>query len=80
MRRRIVFALILLNCLLGIALFAHSAGSQIIPRGIRNCCSEEGGDPYCCNLCCWFVQDCESSAQPARRLEIDWKMRTDLDG
>jgi len=33
MRRRFVFVLILINCLLGIALLARSADSQIIPNG-----------------------------------------------
>ena len=60
MRRRIMFALILLNCLLGIALFARSVDSQIIPRGLFHCCEEEGGDPYCCGFCCWFIKDCST--------------------
>ena len=44
MRRRFVFVLILINCLLGIALLARSADSQIIPNGIFSCCEYEEGD------------------------------------
>ena len=60
MRRRLIFALILVNCLLGIALFARSADSQIIPRGLFDCCQGAGSEGYCCNNCCWFSKNCES--------------------
>lgn len=62
MRRKLFFALILNNCLLGIALFTKPADSQIIPRGIRDCCQyEEGEGDYCCAGCCWLVRDCSPS-------------------
>ena len=60
MRRKLTFALVLLNLLLGIAILARSADSQVIPRGILNCCQQDGGDPYCCFGCCWFVYDCKT--------------------
>ncbi len=40
MRRKTVLVLVILNCLLGIALFARAADSQIIPLGIFNCCKD----------------------------------------
>lgn len=60
MRRRLVVGLILLNSLLGLTLLAVPADSQIIPRGVFDCCeSGEADDPYCCRGCCWIWSDCD---------------------
>jgi len=58
MRRKLLFALVLLNCLLGIALFASSTGAQIIPRAPFSCCQGAGPAGYCCSGCCWFPPFC----------------------
>ncbi len=58
MRRKTVLVLVILNCLLGIALFARAADSQIIPLGIFNCCKDFEEEGYCCFGCCWFNQNC----------------------
>ena len=62
MRRRLSLSLILLNCVFGIALFARSADSQILPRGIRHCCQTVGSEEVCCRYCCWFTANCNSDA------------------
>ena len=60
MRRKLMVALISLNSLLGVALLAGVADSQIIPRMIRDCCEGVGPEAYCCESCCWFVKDCDN--------------------
>ena len=59
MRRRLLLGLVLLNCVLGIALFVRSADSQILPRGIFDCCQTVGSEGVCCNNCCWFFPTCD---------------------
>ena len=58
MRRKIVVALVLLNAIIGAALFAAPAATQIIPLGIRHCCKYDAQLPYCCEWCCWFTLNC----------------------
>jgi hypothetical protein len=58
MRRRLIIGLFALNGLLGIALLARPAETQIIPRGFVDCCKKAGSVGYCCANCCWFIQDC----------------------
>jgi hypothetical protein len=61
MRKKLIVALVLLNALLAGAFLAVPADTQIIPRGIRNCCQSDGpGDRYCCRGCCWFTFNCFS--------------------
>jgi len=59
MRRKLILFLVVLNCLLGLALLARAADSQILPLGIKDCCKGVGGDAYCCWNCCWFISDCQ---------------------
>jgi len=61
MRRKLVLLLVLLNCALGMAILTRSAESQIIPRGIFDCCEGGGPEAYCCFGCCWFVRNCVGS-------------------
>jgi len=64
MRRRLIIGLMVLNGLVAAALVATPADSQIIPRGLFNCCKEEAtetmgpGGAYCCSGCCWFYMNC----------------------
>lgn len=58
MRRKLVFALILLNCVLGFCLLSRSAQSQILPNGLLDCCQGVGPDAYCCADCCWLTFNC----------------------
>lgn len=59
MRKRLVIALVVVNAILATAVFAWPAVSQVIPLfAFEDCCKEAGGEPYCCNSCCWFVDDC----------------------
>jgi hypothetical protein len=51
MRRKLLFALIPLNCLLAIALLARVADTQVIPRGLFDCCKDVGEAGYCCDNC-----------------------------
>ncbi|MGD8362979.1 MAG: hypothetical protein PVJ04_16250 [Gemmatimonadota bacterium] len=60
MRRKLLFALIPLNCLLAIALLARVADTQVIPRGLFDCCKDVGEAGYCCDNCCWFIHSCRS--------------------
>lgn len=53
MRRRLVVGLIVLNALLGVALFG-SLRAQILPTAFWNCCR----DGNCCASCCWWPTDC----------------------
>jgi len=74
MRRRFIIGLIVLNGLVAAALFVTPADSQIIPRGLFNCCKSEAteataatatrgpGGAYCCSACCWFYRDCRRDA------------------
>ena len=59
MRRKLIKGLILLNTFIAAALFALPAETQVIPRGLFNCCKEE--TPfigYCCFRCCWIISNC----------------------
>ena len=58
MRRRLTVGLFLLNALIGVAIYAVPADSQIIPRGIFSCCKSAGPAAYCCSQCCWFWPNC----------------------
>ncbi len=64
MRRRLIIGLFVLNGLVAAVIFATPADSQIIPRGLFNCCKEEAtevmeaGGSYCCSNCCWFIRNC----------------------
>ena len=60
MRRRLTVGLFLLNALIGAAIYAVPADSQIIPRGLANCCKSAGPDAYCCHSCCWFWPNCDT--------------------
>jgi hypothetical protein len=62
MRRKLIVGLLLLNGLLGAALFSGPAQTQVRPTGFFHCCKLEGSDPYCCANCCWFAQNCMSSS------------------
>lgn len=62
MRRRLVLLLILLNGTLALALASPPAQTQIIPRGLFDCCKTDGSrdlSAYCCRKCCWFTWDCD---------------------
>ncbi len=64
MRRRLIIGLMVLNGLIAAVLFATPAISQIIPRGLFNCCKNEATEKiesagaYCCHSCCWFYMNC----------------------
>ncbi len=65
MRRSLLLALLLLNLLLAPALVTAPAGTQVVPRGLWDCCMHDnsldaGG--YCCERCCWFTWDCRTDA------------------
>jgi len=62
MRRWVFYALILVNCVLGIALMVRAVGSQIVSGGLLDCCQMAGDEAFCCNQCCWFVDDCDVDA------------------
>lgn len=68
MRRRLFLTLIAINILLGTALLVRSAGTQVIPLGIFNCCKGAGPDAYCCISCCWFTPNCVND-QGCREVE-----------
>jgi len=56
MRKRIVFALILINVLLAGAILIGPAAAQVFPRAyFGDCCQ----GPTCCQDCCFFVDDCD---------------------
>lgn len=59
MRKRVTVGLLLVNALLGLALIAMPAKTQVIPRSILDCCKTVGGDPICCYGCCWFTRNCQ---------------------
>ena len=61
MKRKIVVALVFLNCLFAAALLAVPAISQIVTRDWFNCCKDsamESTNGYCCIECCYFTRDC----------------------
>jgi hypothetical protein len=74
MRRKLLLVLVILNCLLGVAVLARVADSQVLPRGIRDCCEGTGPEAYCCYDCCWFVQNCRSheDCTMSRPAKIPW--------
>ena len=59
MRRRLIFAVVLLNLALAGALVASPLASQVFPASfLRDCCKDEGPEGYCCANCCFFTSDC----------------------
>lgn len=58
MHRRLIFGLIVLNVVIALVLFAAPALTQILPGAREDCCEYGAPEPYCCNDCCWFRQDC----------------------
>ena len=58
MRRKLILGLVLLNGLFAAALISQPIETQIIPRGLFNCCKDTGPDGYCCFRCCWFIVNC----------------------
>jgi len=73
MRRRFVIGLVLVNALLASALLAKPADTQMMPRGLLNCCKEEAGEMdggYCCSGCCWWISDCDTSADCGAQEEM----------
>ena len=61
MRRKLIVGFMILNGLLAVLLIAAPAISQVIPRGLFNCCKSEATEMeggYCCASCCWFTRDC----------------------
>jgi hypothetical protein len=62
MRRKFAVGLTILNIILAVALWAIPAASQIIPRGLFDCCEEGASDDaYCCRGCCWIWSDCDEN-------------------
>ena len=64
MRRRVLHLLVFLNVLLAAMVFLRPAVPQILPRGLFDCCKAEmteSGESYCCQGCCWFIQNCRSN-------------------
>lgn len=60
MRRKLVVGLAVLNGLVSLLFLATPADTQILPKGIFNCCETDAGEePYCCEDCCWFVSGCQ---------------------
>ena len=65
MRTRLLLALLLLNALLAVALFTGSASTQVLSRGLWDCCMEDNrieSAAYCCERCCWFTWNCRADA------------------
>lgn len=65
MTRKIMKSLIILNILLATALAATPLVSQILPRGLWNCCQQEMVESvgeFCCYGCCWWVRNCSGDA------------------
>ncbi len=63
MRGKLIVGLLVLNGLLAALLTSAPAISQIIPRGLFNCCKTEATEldgAYCCDACCWFTRECRS--------------------
>lgn len=63
MRRKLLFVLILVNILLAGALLAKPAATQIMTRGLFDCCkggAAESEEAYCCYQCCWLITNCHS--------------------
>lgn len=63
MRRKLIVGFMILNGLLAALLISSPAISQVIPRGIFDCCKTEASEEdgaYCCASCCWFTKECRS--------------------
>ena len=72
MRKKLILGLVLLNGLFAAALFAPAAETQMIPRGVVNCCKTAGAPiPYCCDSCCWFTWNCRSDKDCGVQTELD---------
>ena len=58
MRRRLLIALAVVNVFLGLALMAKAADSQVLMMGFRDCCKGGDTEAYCCDGCCWAIENC----------------------
>ena len=61
MRKKLIIGMAILNGLFAVALFAVPANSQKLPFAIFDCCQGSGQSAFCCNNCCWFTFDCNST-------------------
>ena len=62
MRRKPIFALLVLNGLIATLLFSPVANTQIIPRAIFDCCKVDlAFQDYCCSSCCWLIPNCDDN-------------------
>lgn len=60
MRSYLKSVLVAANVVLAAGLAFQPAASQADPLvSFRDCCQGEGADAFCCDGCCWFVNDCE---------------------
>ena len=61
MRKKLLKGLLVLNILLATAILAGPLLSQVLPRGLWNCCKSEviESGEYCCMQCCWLVKNCD---------------------
>ena len=63
MRKRLIIAFAILNAGLALALMRSPAETQILPFSFfGDCCQELEGDYFCCDNCCWFIDNCDRSA------------------
>ena len=62
MRRKLIFGLFVLNGLIALASFATPAWTQGFFLGQTDCCKYDAVEPYCCQDCCWFLNDCNDDA------------------
>ena len=63
MRRKLLTALILVNALLAGAVLTSPAATQMMTRGLFDCCkggAAESEEEYCCYECCWLITNCRS--------------------
>ena len=59
-RKRHIVGFVILNAILAVALMTGPAASQILPAWIfEDCCKGTFPNAYCCDNCCFFVNDCE---------------------
>lgn len=57
MRKRILFALVVLNVILGAAIVMGPLAAQVLPlSSLRDCCQ----GTVCCENCCWFRDNCDT--------------------
>lgn len=70
MRRKLITALLFLNVGFAIALVTRPVETQVVPRGLFNCCQGTAGDAYCCRNCCWFISDCSTDEDCREQQEV----------